>query len=60
VLTTMRQNKWISDAEVEEIEARVKAMVDESVQFAEESPYPEPHELYEDVYSEKGYPFIPL
>ncbi len=45
--------KWF-----EEIEAKVKAEVDESVKFAEESPLPEASELYTDVYVEKGYPFI--
>ena len=58
VLTTLKSNKWIDDAGVEEIEARVKALVDESVQFAEESPYPEPEELYKDVYAEPNYPYI--
>ena len=40
-------------------EAKVKALVQESIEFAEQSPYPEPHELFEDVYSEPAYPFIP-
>jgi pyruvate dehydrogenase E1 component alpha subunit len=33
-------------------------MIEESVKFAEDSPLPEPHELYEDVYKTEGYPFI--
>ena len=45
--------KWFED-----IEAKVKAEVDESVRFAEESPWPEASELYTDVYVEKDYPFI--
>ncbi len=45
--------KWFED-----IEAKVKAEVDESVKFAEESPWPEAAELYTDVYVEKDYPFI--
>jgi pyruvate dehydrogenase E1 component alpha subunit len=36
----------------------VKAIVDESVQFAEESPYPEAHELYEDDYTQSDYPYL--
>ena len=36
----------------------IKAIVDESITFAEESPELEPHELYEDVYMQKDYPFI--
>lgn len=58
VLDTLKTNKWIDDAGIEAVEARVKALVDESVQFAEESPYPEPEELYKDVYAEPNYPYI--
>jgi pyruvate dehydrogenase E1 component alpha subunit len=58
VLATLQQNKWIDEKGIEEIEAKVKALVDESVQFAEESPYPEADELFKDVYSEPNYPFI--
>jgi pyruvate dehydrogenase E1 component alpha subunit len=58
VLAVIQKNKWASEAELEGIEAKVKSLVDESVQFAEESPYPEPHELYEDVYMQSDYPFI--
>jgi pyruvate dehydrogenase E1 component alpha subunit len=58
VLDTLVANKWITDEEIEAAEARVKALVDESVQFAEESPYPEPEELYKDVYAEPNYPYI--
>ncbi|MEW6468507.1 MAG: pyruvate dehydrogenase (acetyl-transferring) E1 component subunit alpha [Bacteroidota bacterium] len=58
VLATMRGKKWIDDKGVEEMEARVKALVDESVQFAEESPFPSPEELYKDVYVQPDYPFI--
>lgn len=45
--------KWFED-----MEAKIKAEVDESVKFSEESPWPDAHELYEDVYVEKDYPFI--
>jgi pyruvate dehydrogenase E1 component alpha subunit len=58
VLSTLINHKWISEKEVEEMEAKIKAIVDESVQFAEESPFPEPHELYEDVYVQQDYPYI--
>jgi len=58
VLAVIQKNKWAIEAELEGIEAKVKSLVDESVQFAEESPYPEPHELYEDVYMQSDYPFI--
>jgi pyruvate dehydrogenase E1 component alpha subunit len=58
VIDTLQKNKWITEEEIEAAEARVKAIVDESVKFAEESPYPEVDELYKDVYSEPNYPFI--
>lgn len=58
VLKTLLDNKWIDEKGVEETEARVKALVDESIQFAEESPYPDASELYKDVYAEPNYPFI--
>ncbi|MDX2173451.1 MAG: pyruvate dehydrogenase (acetyl-transferring) E1 component subunit alpha [Bacteroidota bacterium] len=58
VLATLQVNKWITEEEIEATEARVKALVDESVKFAEESPYPEVDELFKDVYSEPNYPFI--
>lgn len=58
VIKTMRENGWISDADIEKLEEKVKNIVEESVQFAEESPYPAPHELYEDVYVQPDYPFI--
>lgn len=48
----------VSEEEIKAIDERVKQKVNESVEFAENSPYPEPHELYEDVYVQKDYPFI--
>jgi pyruvate dehydrogenase E1 component alpha subunit len=52
------ENKWADQAWFDEIDQKIKDIVDESVRFAEESPYPEPHELYEDVYVQQDYPFI--
>jgi pyruvate dehydrogenase E1 component alpha subunit len=40
------------------IDAKIKQQVDESVKFAEESPYPAPEEAFKDVYVQKDYPFI--
>jgi pyruvate dehydrogenase E1 component alpha subunit len=58
VLKTLEDNKWIDEAGIEKIEETVKAMVEESVKFAEESPYPEADELFKDVYAEGNYPYI--
>ncbi|MBI2257642.1 MAG: pyruvate dehydrogenase (acetyl-transferring) E1 component subunit alpha [Flavobacteriia bacterium] len=51
-------NQWLNQKQFDEIDLWVKKEVDESVEFAENSPYPEGSELYEDVYMQKDYPFI--
>jgi pyruvate dehydrogenase E1 component alpha subunit len=58
VLNIIKANKFLSEKEIEEINNWVKKEVEESVEFAENSPYPEPHELYEDVYMQQDYPYI--
>lgn len=47
-----------SEADIEVINNRVKEQVDESVQFAEESPWPSDDELLKDVLMQPDYPFI--
>ncbi len=49
---------WATEEEIEVINERVKAEVDESVQFAEESPWPDDSEVYKDIYVEDDYPYI--
>jgi len=58
VLATILKNKYATEAQIEAIEEKVKAVVEESVKFAEDSPYPEPAELYNDVYLQEDYPYI--
>ena len=58
VLSVIKSNKWLSEKELAEIDAWVKKEVDESVEFAENSPYPEAEELYKDVYIQQDYPYI--
>ena len=48
----------LSEKEIEEIHQRVQLEVDESVQFAEDSPWPDDDELLKDVYVQQDYPFI--
>jgi pyruvate dehydrogenase E1 component alpha subunit len=57
-LRIIKDNKWLTDSEIEDINVWVKAEVDASVEFAENSPYPQAHELYEDVYMQADYPYI--
>lgn len=47
-----------TEEHLKEIDVRLKALVAESVVFAEESPYPAPEALFEDVYITPNYPFI--
>ena len=58
VLHQMDMLGYADAAWVAETEARVKADVDEAVQFAENSAYPEPAELYQDNYRQADYPFL--
>lgn len=48
----------VPESEIETIVERVKKEVDESVQFAEESPWPNDDEILKDVYIQQDYPFI--
>ncbi len=57
-LRKIKENNWATEEEIEAINERVKNEVEESVTFAEESPYPEDSALYEDIYVQKDYPFI--
>lgn len=52
------ENKYADEAWFAEVDADVKKVVDESVKFAEESPYPDAAEIYDDVYVQKDYPFV--
>jgi pyruvate dehydrogenase E1 component alpha subunit len=48
----------LAEQEIEVINDRVKDIVEESVRFAEESPWPSDDELLKDVYQQEDYPFI--
>ena len=57
-LDKLKKEFKVSDKEIEAINERVKAEVDESVKFADESPFPDDDELYKDVYAQQDYSFI--
>ena len=48
---SLKEERVLSDAEFQKIEAEVKEQVEKAVRFAEESPLPDPKELYTDVYA---------
>jgi pyruvate dehydrogenase E1 component alpha subunit len=59
VLDIIKENKYAKDAEIEIIDQRVSDLVAECEKFAEESPFPEVQQLYDVVYEQENYPFIP-
>lgn len=58
VLKVLKEEYKVTDAEIEVMNDRVKDQVEESVQFAENSPWPNDDELLKDVYKQEDYPFI--
>jgi pyruvate dehydrogenase E1 component alpha subunit len=51
-------NGIATEAELEEIDNRVKAKVEEAVKFAEESPFPKAETAFDDIYVQSDYPFL--
>ncbi|MDQ2753730.1 MAG: pyruvate dehydrogenase (acetyl-transferring) E1 component subunit alpha, partial [Bacteroidota bacterium] len=58
VLHTIKENDFATDEEIKAIDDRINNMVEQSVQFAEESAFPDMSEVYGDVYRDADYPFI--
>ena len=50
VLNVIKEKKYASLKEIEQINESIKQLVMECVEFAEESPFPEPDDLYQDIY----------
>ena len=55
---TILKNKLATEEQLSEIDAKIKEKVAESVEFAENSDFPDTPQAYEDVYEQKDYPFI--
>ena len=58
VRTTILNNGYATEADLEAIDKNIKIIVDESVKFSEESAFPSPEEAFRDVYAQKDYPYI--
>jgi len=58
VRRVLLENNWSTEEKLEELELKIKNVVNECVTFAEESPYPTVDEVYKDVYAEENYPYI--
>ena len=58
VTNTILTNKYATEAELKAIDDKITAIVEGSVKFAEESPWPDDSEVLKDVYIDQSYPFI--
>lgn len=59
VLDVIKDKKYATDEQIAEIDQRVKDKVKECEKFAEESPFPKKEQLYDVVYEQEDYPFLP-
>ena len=58
VHSTIVENKFATEEELKAIDDKISLIVEASVKFAEESPWPDDSELLKDVYIDSSYPFI--
>jgi pyruvate dehydrogenase E1 component alpha subunit len=58
VIKVILDNKFASQIDLDAIDERINNIVEESVTFAEESPWPDDSEVLKDVYVDQNYPFI--
>ena len=54
----IEKKKWLDTKGFEKIDSKVKSLVADCVKFGEDSPFPEAHELWQDIYVQNDYPFI--
>ena len=58
VRKTILDNQFATEATLQEIDEKINGIVEASVKFAEDSPWPDDSELLKDVYIDQHYPFI--
>ncbi len=58
VRKTILENNFATEAALNEIDEKINGIVEASVKFAEESPWPDDSEVLKDVYIDQNYPFI--
>lgn len=59
VLDVIKTNGYATESEIGAMDQRVKDLVAECEKFAEESPFPELNVMYDVVYDQENYPFLP-
>jgi pyruvate dehydrogenase E1 component alpha subunit len=55
---TLLKKKYATQAEIDAINEKIDKEIEECVEFAENSPFPEDSELYKDIYTQQDYPFL--
>jgi pyruvate dehydrogenase E1 component alpha subunit len=55
---TLLKKKYATQAEIDSINEKIDKEIEECVEFAENSPFPEDSELYKDIYTQQDYPFL--
>ena len=58
VRKTILDNNFATEATLQEIDEKINGIVEASVKFAEDSPWPDDSEVLKDVYIDQNYPFI--
>lgn len=58
VLEVIKKNKFATEKQLEAIQTKIKKQIEDAIKFAEESPLPEPDDMYNEIYAEPNYPFI--
>jgi len=58
VRKTILENNFATEAALQEIDEKINVIVEASVKFAEDSPWPDDNEVLKDVYIDQNYPFI--
>lgn len=55
---TLLKKKYATQADIDAINEKIDKEIEECVEFAENSPFPEDSELYKDIYTQQDYPFL--
>ena len=57
-LDAILKNKWADQKWADQMEEKIVKIVEETVEFSENSPLPDNSELYKDIYVQEDYPFM--
>ncbi len=58
VRDVITKKKYATEKQLEEIDKKVRDLVNECEKFADESPYPDKNVMYDAVYDQEDYPFL--